>query len=611
MAPRKLSFPLNWCKLTSACNRSFEKIQNLKGAFTLLKIARGRVSYLAVLGAVFFMAIQVIANLNLPSLTSDIVNNGVATGNISYIWKIGFKMVGFSLLSIAAAVCNVFLAATTSQKLGKNLRSDIYRKVINFSNDEYDQIETSSLITRTTNDVVQIQNVGIIMLRMMLMAPIMLIGASFLAYNKNHQLTTVFLVVLPIMALFIGFLLYFAVPMFRAMQTKTDKINRIFREGLTGVRVIRAFRQDQFEQDRFEDANKDYTQNAINVNVLMALAFPVMTMIMSGTNIAIIWFGAKLIGTQSMQVGNLIAFMTYAMQILMSFMMMSMVFIFIPRAQASAKRIQEVLNLHSTLKLKKKPVKIDLSAPTHTLKFDHVTYRYRNAELPALTDIDFEAKSGQTVAIIGGTGSGKTSLINLIPRFYDVEAGQVELDGINVNDMALDQLHEAVSLVPQKATLFTGSLRDNMKYGKPDATDDEIWHALSIARAKDFVADYPEGLDLHVEQGGGNFSGGQRQRLAIARALVKQSAVYIFDDSFSALDFKTDADLRAALRRDPHIQQSITVIVAQRIATVADADLILVLDNGRLVGKGTHDELRKTNRVYQEIIHSQIRKEGD
>lgn len=577
----------------------------------MLKIAKGRISYIAVLGAVFFMAIQVVATLNLPSLTSDIVNNGVATGDIGYIWKVGFKMVGFSLISILAAICNVFLASTTSQTLGKNLRSDIYRKVINFSNDEYDQIETSSLITRTTNDVVQIQNVGIIMLRMMLMAPIMLIGASFLAYTKDHQLTTVFLIVLPVMALFIGFLLYFAVPMFRAMQTKTDKINRIFREGLTGVRVIRAFRQDQFEQDRFEDANKDYTQNAINVNVLMALAFPVMTMIMSGTNIAIIWFGAKIIGAQSMQVGNLIAFMTYAMQILMSFMMLSMVFIFIPRAQASAKRIQEVLNLHSTLKVKENPATFNPDAPTHSLKFDHVTYRYRNAEMPALTDIDFEAHSGQTVAIIGGTGSGKTSLINLIPRFYDVESGKVELDGINVNDMALDKLHEAVSLVPQKATLFTGTLRDNMKYGKDDATDDEIWHALDIARARDFVEADPAGLDLHVEQGGGNFSGGQRQRLAIARALVKQSAVYIFDDSFSALDFKTDAELRAELRQDAHIQQSITVIVAQRIATVADADLILVLDNGKLVGKGTHDELRKTNKVYQEIINSQIRKEDD
>lgn len=576
----------------------------------MLKIAKGRISYLAVLGAVLFMTIQVIANLNLPSLTSDIVNNGVATGDISYIWKVGIKMIAFSLLSILAAVCNVYLASRTSQKLGQNLRSDIYRKVMNFSTDEYNQIETSSLITRTTNDVVQIQNVAIMMLRMMIMAPIMLIGASFLAYNKDHTLTWIFLVSLPLLALFMGVMLRFAMPMFQAMQTKTDRINRIFREGLTGVRVIRAFRQDQFEQDRFEDANVDYTQNAINVNTLLALAFPMMTLIMSGTNVAIIWFGAKLIGNQAMQVGNLIAFMTYAMQILMSFMMLSMVLIFIPRAQASAKRIQQVFDLRSSMKIAAQPKDLPTEVE-HTLAFDHVTYRYQNAEQPALTDIDFSAKSGQTVAIIGGTGSGKSTLINLIPRFYDIESGDIKLDGIDITDLSLAELRNAVALVPQKATLFTGTLRDNMKYGKADATDDEIWHALDIARARDFVEADPAGLDLHVEQGGGNFSGGQRQRLAIARALVKQAAVYVFDDSFSALDFKTDADLRAELRKDAHIQQSITVIVAQRIATVADADLILVLDNGKLVGKGTHSELQKTNPIYQEIINSQIRKGDD
>ncbi|MCP9368539.1 ABC transporter ATP-binding protein [Lentilactobacillus kefiri] len=575
----------------------------------MLKIAKNRISYVAVLGAVLFMCIQVIANLNLPSLTSDIVNNGVAKGDISYIWKVGFQMAGFSLLSILAAICNVFLAARTSQKLGQNLRSDVYRKVINFSKDEYDQIETSSLITRTTNDVVQIQNVAIIMLRMMLMAPIMLIGASFLAYTKDHQLTMIFLVVLPIMIVFIGLLLYFSVPLFRAMQTKTDKINRIFREGLTGVRVIRAFRQDKFEQDRFEDANRDYTDNAIKVNTIVALAFPVMTLIMSGTNVAIVWFGAKLIGAQSMQVGNLIAFMSYAMQILMSFMMLSMVFVFIPRAQASAKRIQTVLALKSTMKEAANPVVFDPKAKQHDLKFDHVEYRYRQAEMPALSDIDFDAHSGQTIAIIGGTGSGKTTLVSLIPRFYDVDKGEIELDGHNINDFSMKNLRDQVSFVPQKETLFTGTIRDNMKYGNPNATDDQIWHALDIARAKDFVSEDPAGLDMVVEQGGDNFSGGQKQRLAIARALVKKAAVYIFDDSFSALDFKTDADLRAALRADEHIQKSITVIVAQRIATVADADLILVLDNGRLVGKGTHDELRANNKIYQEIIHSQLREE--
>lgn len=573
----------------------------------MLKIAKGRISYPAVIGAVLFMIVQVIATLNLPSLTSNIVNNGVATGDISYIWKIGFEMIGFSLLSVVAAFGNVFLAARSSQQLGKNLRSDIYKKVINFSNDEFDKVETSSLITRTTNDVVQIQNVAMMALRMMIMAPIMLVGASFLAYTKSHELTWIFVVSIPVLLIFIGLIMGFAIPLFRAMQTKTDRINLVFREGLTGVRVIRAFRQDKFEQDRFEDANQDYTHNAIKVNTIVALAYPVMTLIMSGTNVAIVWFGGQLISSQTMQIGNMIAFMTYAMQVLMSFMMLAMVFAFIPRAAASASRIQEVLNIEPKITDPEKATTLP-AATEHSLEFDHVDYRYQSAEQLALEDIDFKAHSGQTVAIIGGTGSGKTTLVNLIPRFYDIESGAVKLDGTDVRQLKLAELHQAVSFVPQTATLFTGTIRENMQFGNEHATDDEIWHALEIARSTDFVKE-EGGLDAHVEQGGGNFSGGQRQRLAIARALVKHASAYVFDDSFSALDFKTDAQLRAELRQDKQIQQSVVVIVAQRIATVADADLILVLDNGKLVGKGTHAELKANNEVYQEIMKSQLREE--
>ncbi|WP_416587866.1 ABC transporter ATP-binding protein [Lactiplantibacillus plantarum] len=573
----------------------------------MLKIAKGRISYPAVIGAVLFMIVQVIATLNLPSLTSNIVNNGVATGDISYIWKIGFEMIGFSLLSVVAAFGNVFLAARSSQQLGKNLRSDIYKKVINFSNDEFDKVETSSLITRTTNDVVQIQNVAMMALRMMIMAPIMLIGASFLAYTKSHELTWIFVVSIPVLLIFIGLIMAFAIPLFRAMQTKTDRINLVFREGLTGVRVIRAFRQDKFEQDRFEDANQDYTHNAIKVNTIVALAYPVMTLIMSGTNVAIVWFGGQLISSQTMQVGNMIAFMTYAMQVLMSFMMLAMVFAFIPRAAASASRIQEVLSIEPKITDPDKAATLPATTE-HSLEFDHVNYRYQSAEQLSLADIDFKAHSGQTVAIIGGTGSGKTTLVNLIPRFYDIESGAVKLDGKDVRQLKLADLHQAVSFVPQTATLFTGTIRENMQFGNEHATDDEIWHALEIARSTDFVKE-EGGLDAHVEQGGGNFSGGQRQRLAIARALVKQASAYVFDDSFSALDFKTDAQLRAELRQDKQIQQSVVVIVAQRIATVADADLILVLDNGKLVGKGTHAELKANNEVYQEIMKSQLREE--
>lgn len=574
----------------------------------MLKLAKKRMSGWAVFGAVLFMTIQVVSNLYLPNLTSDIVNDGIAKGNIDYIWQAGFKMLGFSLISIIAAVCNVYLAARTSQGLGQKLRSDIYRKVINFSHDEMDQIGTSSLITRTTNDVVQIQNVAMMFLRMMIMAPIMLIGASFLAYQKDAQLTSIFLVVLPIMALFIGGVMYFAVPLFKAMQKKTDRINLVFREGLTGVRVIRAFRRDKFEQERFDEANTDYTQNAKKVYSIMSVMFPAMTLIMSGTNIAITWMGGHLIANQAMQVGNLLAFMTYAMQILMSFMMLSMVFVFIPRAQASAVRINEVLDLHTPIEDPATP-KTFGDQPA-SLAFNQVNFRYQNAEHLALENVDFQMTAGQTVAVIGGTGSGKTTLVNLIPRFYDVETGEVTVKGLNVKDVTLHDIHQQVAFVPQKANLFTGTIRENMQYGNPNATDDEIWHALEIAQSKDFVSELEGGLDSHVEQGGGNFSGGQRQRLAIARALVKKAAVYVFDDSFSALDFKTDALLRKALKEDAEIQKSVVVIVGQRVSTVADADTILVLDEGQLVGKGSHAELKANNATYQEIINSQIR-EGD
>ncbi|KRK74233.1 ABC transporter ATP-binding protein [Lacticaseibacillus nasuensis] len=574
----------------------------------MFKIAKGRVSAWMITGAVLFMIIQVITSLYLPNLTSDIVNNGVAKGDVPYIWKTGFQMIAFALVSVIAAVGNVFIASKVSQRLGQRLRSDVYRKVINYSHDEMDTIGTSSLITRTTNDVTQIQNAWVMVLRMMIMAPIMLIGASFLAYQKNHTLTLVFLIVLPIMAIFMGAVMYFAVPLFRAMQQKTDNINLVFREGLTGVRVIRAFRQDAFEQHRFDTVNKDYTDNAVKVFSIMALMFPIMTLIMSGTNIGITWWGGHLIAQQAMQTGNLIAFITYAMQILMSFMMLSMIFVFLPRAQASAVRIQEVLAQHTTITQPAAPK--SLAGTTPSLQFDHVEFRYRSAEQPALSGVDFKMTAGQTVAIIGGTGSGKSTLVNLIPRFYDVESGAVRVNGLDVRDVDQKELHQQIAFVPQKANLFSGTVRDNMQYGNDNATDEEIWRALEIAQAKDFIAETDEGLDYHVEQGGDNFSGGQKQRLAIARALVKDAAVYVFDDSFSALDFKTDANLRQALKDDPLISQRVVVIVGQRVSTVADADTILVLDDGKMVGRGTHAELKATNETYQEIVNSQIR-EGD
>lgn len=575
----------------------------------MIKLAKKRVSGWAVFFAIAFMTGQVFTSLYLPNLTSDLVNYGVAKGDTNYIWSAGLKMLAVSVLSVIFSFGNVYLAAKTSQGLGQRLRQDIYEKVLYMSNDELDQVGTSSLITRTTNDVVQIQNVAMMALRMMIMAPIMLAGASFMAYQKDAQLTSIFVVIIPIMVVFVGVVMYFAVPLFKAMQTKTDNLNLVFREGLTGVRVIRAFVRDAFEQNRFDEANKDYTRNARKVFSIMAVMFPLMTLIMSGTNIAIIWNGGHLIANQAMAVGNMIAFMTYAMQILMSFMMLSMVFVFIPRGQASAARIHEVLNLKSTLTPAEQP-KTFADEPETSLDFDQVVFRYHGAEHPALTGVDAHVTKGQTLAIIGGTGSGKSTLINLIPRFYDVEAGAVRINGLDVRDVDQQQLQSEIALVPQKAVLFKGSLRDNLRYGNPEATDEELWHALEIAQSTDFVKE-AEGLDTFVEQGGNNFSGGQKQRLAIARALVKKASVYVFDDSFSALDFKTDSNLRRALREDESIQKAVVVIVGQRVSTVADADQIIVLDEGKMVGIGTHSELKANNETYREIVESQIKQGGE
>ncbi|WP_261807157.1 ABC transporter ATP-binding protein [Lapidilactobacillus luobeiensis] len=573
----------------------------------MLKIAKNRVSIWAVIGAILFMTGQVITNLYLPNLTSDLVNDGVATGDVSMIWQIGGKMLVVSFLTVIFAFGNVLLAARTSQTLGKNLRKDIYKKVLYMSNDEFDQVGTSSLITRTTNDVMQIQNVAMMALRMMIMAPITLIGASFMAYQKDAELTGIFLVVIPIIIVVIGVVMYFAVPLFKAMQSKTDRLNLVFREGLTGVRVIRAFIRDKFEQDRFDVANKDYTDNARRVFSIMAAMLPIMTLVMSGTNIAITWMGGHLIANQSMPVGNMLAFMTYAMQILMSFMMLAMVFVFIPRAQASAERIQKVFDLETRLTEPEQPRDVQNVAAA-SLDFDQIVFRYHGAEKPALTGVDAHLRSGQTLAIIGGTGAGKSTLTNLIPRFYDVESGTVKVNGYNVKDVAKMALQDVIALVPQKAVLFKGTLRENLLYGNPEASDEQLWHALEIAQAADFIREN-DGLETFVEQGGNNFSGGQKQRLAIARALVKKASIYIFDDSFSALDFKTDALLRQALRQDATIQKAVVVIVGQRVSTVADADQIIVLEDGKMVGLGTHQELKATNETYREIVDSQI-KEG-
>lgn len=449
----------------------------------MFKLVKKRLSKGAVLAAVFFLFIQVICDLNLPALTSDMINNGVAKGDTAYIWKIGLQMLLIAAVGLVAAVGNVYFASTQAQKTGAKLREAVFRKVLQFSGREIDQFGTSSLITRTTNDILQIQNVLIMLLRMMLMAPLMLIGASFMAYQSEKRLTGVFLVSIPLLLVAIAVIMYFAVPLFKGLQKKIDRINLTFREGLTGVRVIRAFRRDDFEQKRFADANKDYTSTGIKVFSIVSLMFPIMTLILSGTNMGIVWFGAKLIGDQEMGVGNLVSFMTYASMILFSFMMLSMVFVFIPRGQAAAARINEVLEMPLSIVETTGDQVIDQNKQSH-LVFDNVSFRYENAENLALKNVSFSAKAGQMLAVIGGTGSGKSTLVNLIPRLYDPTAGQIILNETPIAQVAQSDLHEHVSFVQQKAVLFKGTIRSNLQFGNETATDEELWHALELAQAK-------------------------------------------------------------------------------------------------------------------------------
>lgn len=573
----------------------------------MVKLMRRNLDWWAVITATIFLGFQVVCDLSLPNLTSNLINNGVAKGNVGYIWQIGLQMLGLTLVGIFAAAGNVYFASTQAQKMGARLRGKIFKKVLSFGNYEMDKFGSSSLITRTTNDVMQIQNVTIMMLRMMIMAPLMLIGASVMAYFNEKRLTSIFLVSIPILLIAIGCAMYFAVPLFQKLQKQIDRINLIFREGLTGVRVIRAFRQDKFEQERFDRANKDYTETGIKVFSIVSLMFPIMTLVLNVTNMGIIWFGAKLIANHEMQVGNLVAFMTYASMILFSFMMLSMIFVLIPRAEAAAKRINAVLEIENSINDAESEIGRDSDKIQASLEFKNVSFRYRGAEDLALDNLSVDVKAGETLAIIGGTGSGKSTLINLIPRLYDVNSGEVLVDGNDVRKYSLHDLHDKVAFVQQKAVLFKGTIRSNLLIGNPEATEEDMWKALEIAQAKDFISDLPDGLDAVVEQGGDNFSGGQKQRLAIARAIIKPASIYVFDDSFSALDFKTDAKLRLALRQDERISKAIIVIVAQRISTVTGADHIVVLDEGKVVGQGTHKELLTDNTTYQEIVESQMK----
>lgn len=551
------------------------------------------------------MFFQSLSELYLPTLMADIVDTGIVKGDTGYIWRIGGIMLLIAALGTACTIIGSYFSAKIAAGFGKDLRSSVFSHAGNFSLHEFDTIGTASLITRTTNDITQVQQVLIMILRMMISAPMMCIGGVIMAVSKDPKLSLVIVVVVPVLAAAIGIVAAKGVPLFKAMQAKLDHLNLVLRENLIGIRVIRAFNKTDHEKKRFNKANADLTDTAIKVNKIMATLMPIMMLVMNFATIAIIWFGGIRIDHGHMQVGDLMAFIQYAMQIMFSLIMVSMMFVMIPRASASASRIREVLDLKPGIKDAQlvKPV----GGKKGFVEFQKVTFSYPGAEQPAVRDISFSANPGEITAIIGGTGSGKSTLINLIPRFYDADKGCVLVDGVDVKELSQADLRAKIGLVPQQALLFTGTITDNIRYGKEKATDEEVQHAAVIAQAESFIAEMPDSYDSLIAQGGTNVSGGQKQRLSIARALVRRPEIYLFDDSFSALDFKTDAKLRAALRQE--IGDATVLIVAQRVSTVMDADRIVVLDDGEIAGIGTHKELMASCKVYQEIVASQLSEE--
>ena len=562
--------------------------------------------YTAVISVIVVLQlIQAIGNLALPSLNADIIDNGVAKGDTAYILRVGAVMLAVTLVQAAAAITAVYYASRTAMGIGRDVRSGVFERVQTFSAREVGQFGTHSLITRTTNDVQQVQMLLLMTLTIAISAPMVMIGGVIMALREDARLSGLLLVVVPILA---GSILLLIQPMrklFRLVQVRIDRINQVMREQITGIRVIRAFVREDTESRRFAVANDDLMDVSVRVGRLMALMFPLVMLIVNASSVAVLWFGGHRVDAGDMQVGELVAFLSYLMQILFSVLMASMVFMMVPRAEVCAERINEVLDTESSVVTAPSPVR-ELREYAD-LELRDVSFTYPGAEAPVLERVSLHARAGETTAVIGSTGSGKSTLLGLVPRLYDATAGQVLVDGIDVKDLDPQVLWSKIGLVPQKPYLFSGTIASNLRYGKPDATDEELWESLRVAQAADFVRALDEGLDAPVAQGGTNFSGGQRQRLAIARALVKRPEIYVFDDSFSALDFATDARLRAALV--PHTREATVVIVAQRVSTILHADRIVVLDEGRVVGTGTHAELMDTCETYREIVLSQLTEE--
>jgi ATP-binding cassette subfamily B multidrug efflux pump len=551
---------------------------------------------------VVFQLAQSIASLYLPTLNADIIDEGIAKGDTGYILRVGGVMLLITIAQIVSSIIAVYFGAKAAMALGRDLRGAVFSRVGEFSEQEVTRFGAPSLITRSTNDVQQVQMLVLLTSTLMVSAPILSIGGVIMAIRQDVQLSWLIAVSVPVLLVAVGLIIVRMVPLFRAMQTKIDTINRVLREQLTGIRVIRAFVREDRERARFAAANEDVTSYALRAGRLMALMFPIVMLVLNVSSVAVIWFGAFRIQDGSMQVGTLIAFLSYLMQILMAVMMATFMAVLIPRATVSADRIGEVLGTASSVVHPANPVNVTVGRGE--LELLDVGFAYPGAEQPVLSNVSFLARSGQTTAIIGSTGSGKTTLVNLLPRLFDATSGAVLVEGVDVRELNPDLLWGRIGLVPQKPYLFSGTVRSNLQYGKPDATEDELWRALGIAQAKDFVAEMPEGLDSPIAQGGTNVSGGQRQRLAIARALVKRPEIYIFDDSFSSLDLATDARLRAALKTGT--DGATLIIVAQRVSTIVDADRILVLEDGRIVGTGTHGDLLDGCETYREIVSSQL-----
>lgn len=555
-----------------------------------------------VVGVLVFQLISTIATLSLPSLNARIIDNGVTKGDTDYIWSTGAVMLAVALVQVVSAVVAVWCGARTAIGVGRDLRRSVFLRVGSFSAREVGSFGAPSLITRNTNDVQQIQMLTLMALNFMVMAPIMCVGGIIMALREDPGLSWLVWVSIPVMGVLLGLVVSRLMPWFRTMQERIDGINGVLREQITGIRVIRAFVKEPFETRRFARANQDITDISLKIGALFVLMFPVINMVMHLATAAVLWFGGQRVDQGQIEVGALTAFLQYMLQILMAVMMATFMFMMVPRAVVSAERITEVLDTHPAMHPPQRPA----AAPRARgrLEFRDVTFQYPGAEAPVLDDICFTAEPGRTVAIVGATGSGKSTLINLIPRLIDPVGGEVLLDGLALPDYAPEDLAGRVGLVPQRPFLFSGTVASNLRFGREDATDEELWEALRVAQAEDFVRAMPQGLDAPVSQGGTNVSGGQRQRLSIARALVARPSVYVFDDSFSALDVATDARLRAALR--PVTRDATVITVAQRVSTITGADEILVLERGRITARGTHEELVASSTTYREIVTSQL-----